>query len=70
MKNNTLIRIKIDKKYKVRGFSILITNNNFPIHCLPNNEYIVEENLLTKLKKEKIKFKKYEVKYKDLGFLL
>jgi len=54
-------RIKIKREDKVRGFGILIKNNKYPIHCLSNNEYIIEEYLLRKLRKEKVRFKEIKV---------
>lgn len=59
MKNNNLRRIKIETRDKVRGFYTLITNGSSTV-CLPDNEYIVPENALGELKKEKIKFNEIE----------
>lgn len=52
--NNSLQQIKIDSKDKVNGFYTLLTNGS--VVCLPDNEYIVPENVLGELKKKKIKF--------------
>ena len=54
-------RIKINLKDKIRGFGVLLTSK-FSFHCLPNNEYIVSEDILERLRKQKIKFKEINEK--------
>jgi len=52
-----LKRIKVAKKDEVRGFYKILTSD-FRIHCLPDNEYILQETVLKLLKKEKINLMK------------
>ena len=49
-----LHEIKIDSKDKIEGFYTLLTNGS--VICLPDNEYIVPEEVLRELEKNKIKF--------------
>jgi len=52
-----LRRIKIGIKDKVKGFYELITSDS-SIVCLPDNEYIIPESILERLREKKIKFSK------------
>ena len=49
-----LHNIRIDSNNKIEGFYTLLTNGS--VVCLPNNEYIVPEEVLEVLEKKKIKF--------------
>lgn len=48
--------IRIDPEDEVKGFRILLKTNSSFI-CLPDNKYIVPENVLEELEKYDIKFK-------------
>lgn len=60
MKNNILVKIRIKKADEMKGFGIIMNENKHPVYCLPNNEYIVEDNLLKILRKKKIRFTELE----------
>jgi len=49
-----LYEIRIDSKDKIEGFYTLLTNGS--VVCLPDNEYIVPDNVLIELNKQGIKY--------------
>ena len=51
----TLQKIKISDKHQVNGFYTLLTNGS--VVCLPNNEYLVPDYVLSVLVKRGIQFK-------------
>jgi len=50
-----LQRIKISEEHKINGFYTLLTNGS--VVCLPDNEYLVPEYVLSILLKSGVNFK-------------
>lgn len=54
MTSKNVKEIKIDNKDKIDGFYTLLTNGS--VVCLPDNEYIVPEEVLMELQTRGIKY--------------